>query len=681
MATLKDKINRILGNNVRLLLPSYWWKKLFGAVVDEIESVEATANSVSKKVYSISGELRELTNDITSLSTDFDRKLSNKQDTLYSGNTIKTINGKSILGYGDIQIEDYTKTVTSKEALDDLEVRAGTIATVVSVDTSESATELSMSTCYKKPAGVSDYSLYNKLTPIRKVAIHVPSVNVSFNHMIQLIKGNSYDDSLFIIYDNGRVGYNIGNPGIRNLLVSDGQLIQSNIDALNDLLNSNDYRYYSTVSSQGYGSWSDVEACRDSWVKRISLVSDSYIKEEDWTRLLKEGDMVGGGHETLELTFGETEEDRSNNVKIYNKIVEAFNSDDINIPMISVGGTLVSNVTLSVSEGETTACLNFIADYISFKAIASLSLTKTGEVEVEEELEYSSYYYITSASSMVNFAKCVAAGLLPNVLYTDPRQGLVIADTFDSEGDNIILYFNLSKGRTKVVVSSETGEILSEEVVSSGADITIDSELSDTSENAVQNKVITAALNNKVDTISLSKVATSGSYNDLKDKPDGITRNTYLMPNNGFSGDSSFGISYLNNALYSADKRFVVESTGFSGGTDQLFDGNYEGGLTLAQGQTGTLTISNNGNNIIDGYPYGDIILSFYYNNIPESASVEVYCNYEPHGIGWKTLDLKSIEGSQKGIYKFTNGFFNITQVRVTVTAKADISTSLVEVD
>jgi hypothetical protein len=46
------------------------------------------------------------------------------------------------------------------------------------------------------------------------------------------------------------------------------------------------------------------------------------------------------------------------------------------------------------------------------------------------------------------------------------------------------------------------------------------------------------------------------------------------------------------------------------------------------------LTISNNGNNIIDGYPYGDIILSFYYNNVPESASVEVYCNYEPQGIG-----------------------------------------------
>jgi hypothetical protein len=287
----------------------------------------------------------------------------------------------------------------------------------------------------------------------------------------------------------------------------------SNIDRVNNILREGDFRfsyfvvtYRKNVSDTGYTYYysyqsnfpSDATAMIDNVVKMLfaeTQNADVYVRSSEWVRLLKEGDVVGGGPEILELTFGETEEDRANNVKIYNKIVEAFNSDDINIPMISVGGMLVSNVTLSVSEGETTANLNIIADYISFKAIVSLSLTKTGEVEVEEELEYSSYCHIRDASSMVNFAKCAAAGLLPNVLYADPRQGLVIADTFNSEGDNIVLYFNLSKGRTKVVVSSETGEILSEEVVSSGgADVTIDSEFSDTSENPVQNKVLTEAL-------------------------------------------------------------------------------------------------------------------------------------------------------------------------------------------
>lgn len=52
-----------------------------------------------------------------------------------------------------------------------------------------------------------------------------------------------------------------------------------------------------------------------------------------------------------------------------------------------------------------------------------------------------------------------------------------------------------------------------------GGSVTVDSALSTTSTNPVQNKVITSALNNKADSSSLAAVATSGSYNDLSDKP------------------------------------------------------------------------------------------------------------------------------------------------------------------
>ena len=52
-----------------------------------------------------------------------------------------------------------------------------------------------------------------------------------------------------------------------------------------------------------------------------------------------------------------------------------------------------------------------------------------------------------------------------------------------------------------------------------GGDITVDSALSTTSTNPVQNKVITSALNAKANTSSLANVATSGSYNDLSNKP------------------------------------------------------------------------------------------------------------------------------------------------------------------
>lgn len=52
-----------------------------------------------------------------------------------------------------------------------------------------------------------------------------------------------------------------------------------------------------------------------------------------------------------------------------------------------------------------------------------------------------------------------------------------------------------------------------------GQTIEIDSELSTTSNNPVKNKVITQALNGKVSSGSLATVATSGSYNDLTNKP------------------------------------------------------------------------------------------------------------------------------------------------------------------
>ncbi len=51
------------------------------------------------------------------------------------------------------------------------------------------------------------------------------------------------------------------------------------------------------------------------------------------------------------------------------------------------------------------------------------------------------------------------------------------------------------------------------------AAVTVDSALSSTSTNPVQNKVINTALAAKADTADLAEVATSGSYNDLTDKP------------------------------------------------------------------------------------------------------------------------------------------------------------------
>jgi hypothetical protein len=57
---LKKYINRVLGNKIRCLLPSFWWKKLFGEVVNAVESVEKHVNSVSKSTRELSTRISEI---------------------------------------------------------------------------------------------------------------------------------------------------------------------------------------------------------------------------------------------------------------------------------------------------------------------------------------------------------------------------------------------------------------------------------------------------------------------------------------------------------------------------------------------------------------------------------------------------------------------------------------------
>lgn len=52
-----------------------------------------------------------------------------------------------------------------------------------------------------------------------------------------------------------------------------------------------------------------------------------------------------------------------------------------------------------------------------------------------------------------------------------------------------------------------------------GGSVTVDSAMSSTSTNPVQNRVIYTALQDKADSADLAAVATSGSYNDLSNKP------------------------------------------------------------------------------------------------------------------------------------------------------------------
>ena len=84
---MKEYINQVLGNSLRCILPSYWWKRLLCMMADRIENAETIAETY-----------------VTRLGIVLKDSLEKKQDILVSGQNIKTINGQDILGSGDITI-------------------------------------------------------------------------------------------------------------------------------------------------------------------------------------------------------------------------------------------------------------------------------------------------------------------------------------------------------------------------------------------------------------------------------------------------------------------------------------------------------------------------------------------------------------------------------------------------
>ena len=96
-----------------------------------------------------------------------------------------------------------------------------------------------------------------------------------------------------------------------------------------------------------------------------------------------------------------------------------------------------------------------------------------------------------------------------------------------------------------------------------GGSITVDSALSTTSKNPVQNKVVTAAINSKVDSSSLATVATSGSYADLSNKPTIPTNVSDLTNDSGYQTASDVSTA-IAGKVDTADLATVATSGSYN---------------------------------------------------------------------------------------------------------------------
>lgn len=112
MITINGKEYRNLQEQVQKNMEDIDEIKNSGITSDAYTKAESDAKFQTKADMSLYATETSLQSSINTLSTNFTQALGTKQDTLVSGTNIKTINGNSILGLGNIQIGEGGTTIT-----------------------------------------------------------------------------------------------------------------------------------------------------------------------------------------------------------------------------------------------------------------------------------------------------------------------------------------------------------------------------------------------------------------------------------------------------------------------------------------------------------------------------------------------------------------------------------------
>lgn len=163
--------------------------------------------------------------------------------------------------------------------------------------------------------------------------------------------------------------------------------------------------------------------------------------------------------------------------------------------------------------------------------------------------------------------------------------------------------------------------------------------------------------------------------------PDGAE----LMTTNPFSPLPKLYISKIDNAFYAADKRFNVSAEverpdGSVVSLDSVwvamfFDGDYESCYQLKDGYKLVLRMKfdNQPSGKFPDYPYGNILVSAYNDEVPKNIGVRVYNSWESQGVGWHDLNAKNISVSRyHNAWSFRNPYYGLQEIEFTFTGNED---------
>lgn len=500
---LKSYIDRILGNNIRLLLPSYWWKRAFGAVIDKV-----------------------------------DEKVEKSE--------LKTINGESVLGEGDLKIG--VKSVESVEALEKLDAEVGDIASV-GVDSEQA---IKVSDCLLLPFTPGVVDDWDKLSVVTRIEEKTASL---IDTVLYLRKSKESLEKGTII-----VGCEEGKP--LYIKAENGHDFVTTLQEINDILSHGDYRIaYCLETSQIDSSFnfyrsttkSDAYIKSDSWeklAKEYIVASESELNaldapmgtvakvagiefkqvkvsecyqssnfEEDWDKytILKKVSVKSEPTVAAQIILVKSLDDI---LAVTNLLVIGGSSDvgvkawhkKVELTLEQANELLLQNEyrLLYPLGGDIDSFLNFYkkGDTISDAYIKGETWTRLlkegdatgggGGIEIREfyigdSLPQEQRDWNLETKRLVEENKCTTVYKLTETLGIMPV-GTVIPQSLYKEG--LFFYMMTSAGSTAIV---EVGVDKYGNCPIATHIATADSNFSTTSTNAIQNKVVTAALNAKAD--------------------------------------------------------------------------------------------------------------------------------------------------------------------------------------
>lgn len=164
-----------------------------------------------------------------------------------------------------------------------------------------------------------------------------------------------------------------------------------------------------------------------------------------------------------------------------------------------------------------------------------------------------------------------------------------------------------------------------------------------------------------------------------------------IQNENPFGGRHLYNAN-IDNGLFFADVRWYVDGTMNDAETGEvirpltaserklLFNGSYNRGPRIEPGEQLDLhvTFTEDGTGRYPGgYPYGYFYLTYWSTSTatPEQIFMEVYCNHQGQGVGWKTLSAQDISAANNNrfvVHRFRQSWHGISDIHLVITNDSD---------